>query len=344
VSGPLVSVVIPAYNAAKLVGDTVDAVLAQTYPNVEVIVVDDGSKDDTAAALAPYGDRIRVIRKANGGLASARNAGTRTARGEYVAMVDADDLCTPDRVGLQLAFMQEHPEVVLCSSAFSAFDANGRISDDYGPLYYSMIGDAPAGVRSLYPLGERKRLTPAPGTSAELQTYRGPVYDALVRGNFIHPPTVFYRRSTFEGAGDFDVSLRYTSDWEWLVRAAKLGPFGYLDRPLLDYRVSPGQMSGGANSRRAALENLRILERLCEEDRELFARDRATLERYLVSFCLDAAEAHADDHILETLRLVGKSLRYDKVPRAATVKLVAKALTPKRALVGVRELRKRNPY
>lgn len=340
-SAPLVSVVIPAYNAAKLVADTIEGVLAQTYPNVETVVVDDGSKDDTAAVLARFGEKIRVVSKPNGGLASARNAGTRAARGAYVAMVDADDICTPDRIGLQVAFMEAHPELVLSSTGFSAFDTTGRLDDDYGPSYYSMIGEAPAGIASLYPQKERKRLAPVGGDAIEVVTYRGPIYDALVRGNFVHPPTIFFRRPLFDQVGDFDTSLRFTSDWEWLVRAARRGPFGYLDRALLEYRVSPGQMSGGTNSRRAALENLRILEKLCEEDRELFARDRATLERSLVEFCLDAAYVHADNHTIETLRLLARSLRYRPMPSAATFKLLAKALIPKKAIAGIRELRKR---
>lgn len=91
-SGPLVSVVIPTFNNAAMVGKAVESALAQTYPNVEVIVVDDGSEDDTSGALSAYQGKIEYIRKPNGGAGSARNAGVRASSGEWVGFLDDDDL------------------------------------------------------------------------------------------------------------------------------------------------------------------------------------------------------------------------------------------------------------
>ena len=92
---PRVSVVIPTYNRGNLIGQAIDSVLAQSYSDFEIIVSDDGSTDDTAARVARYGDRVRYVRTANGGVAHARNVGTREARGDYLAYLDSDDRYYP---------------------------------------------------------------------------------------------------------------------------------------------------------------------------------------------------------------------------------------------------------
>ena len=98
-----VSVVIPAYNAANFIRDTVDSALAQTHRDLEVIVVNDGSTDDTLNRLQPYGSRIRVLDLANGGVARARNTGVKEATGSWIAFLDADDLWRPEKIERQLA-------------------------------------------------------------------------------------------------------------------------------------------------------------------------------------------------------------------------------------------------
>ncbi len=331
--------VIPAYNGAATLAASVDAVLAQTYSNIETLVVDDGSTDDTAAVLARYGDRVRTIKKPNGGLASARNVGTRAARGELVAMVDADDICEPERVAMQVALAHARPEAVVCSTAFSAFSEEGFVAASYGASYYSMIGMTPGGVSGLY--GPPTRLSLATGTDVSVETdvYVAPVYDLLARGNFVHPPTIFFRKTLFDTVGEFDTALRFTCDWDWLVRASRLGPFSFIDRPLLGYRLSASQMSGGKNSAKAALENLRILEKICEQDPALFTRDRERLRAYLAEFCLDAAEAHADSHIVKTVELLARGMRYGAGPQKAALKIFVKAFVPKAVLVSARKLR-----
>jgi len=332
---------VPAYNEAANIAATVRSLVASDYPGVEVVVVDDGSTDDTAAVLARYGERIRVVSKANGGLASARNAGTRAARGDYVVMLDADDLCPPERVGLQVALLEESRDLVLASTAFSAFDENGPVAQDFGPAYYSMIGEIPGGVRALYPHEKKMPLAPAGGETVTVTVNHGDVYAPLVRGNFVHPPTVIFRRELFDKVGPFDETLRYTSDWAWFLAASRFGPFGYLARPLLDYRLSAGQMSGGKNRRRSSLENLQILEGACAKDPALFAREGAVLKHYLATFCLDAAEAHADDDARQALRLLKRSLSYEGRPNVRTLKLLAKALMPERLILGFRQMKGR---
>mgnify|MGYP005826674425 CR=1 FL=1 len=106
---PVVTVVIPSFNAAKTLSATLDSVLGQTIRDVEVVVVDDGSSDGTPEVLASYAAQVRGIRQANGGLARARNAGLAVARGEFIALLDADDVCEPQRLEVQLAVLRELP-------------------------------------------------------------------------------------------------------------------------------------------------------------------------------------------------------------------------------------------
>jgi len=123
----LVSVVMPAYNVAWCVGRAIDSALAQDFREREVVVVDDGSTDDTAQVLAAYGDAIRVLRQENRGMSAARNAGIRAARGSYVAFLDSDDWWLPGKLSRQVELMQSRPEIGFCSTAAKVEDPEGRL-------------------------------------------------------------------------------------------------------------------------------------------------------------------------------------------------------------------------
>lgn len=124
---PIVSVVIPAFNAAWCVTRAIDSVLVQDFRNFEVIVVDDGSTDDTAAVLLAYGDAIRVVHQANGGMSSARNAGIRESQGEFIAFLDADDWWLPTKLNRQVDLMRTRPELGFSSTTARVEDPEGRL-------------------------------------------------------------------------------------------------------------------------------------------------------------------------------------------------------------------------
>jgi glycosyltransferase involved in cell wall biosynthesis len=126
-AAPTVSVVIPAYNAAWCVRKAIDSVLAQTWRDLELIVVNDGSTDDTQRVLAGYGDRIQVISQSNGGMSNARNAGIRAARGEFIAFLDSDDWWLPEKLERQVALMRTRPELGFCSCAARVEDVEGDL-------------------------------------------------------------------------------------------------------------------------------------------------------------------------------------------------------------------------
>ncbi len=143
----LVSVVIAAYNAARYLPETLESALAQTHAHREIIVVDDGSTDDTAARVASYRSRVTYIRRAHGGLAAARNAGLRMVRGDYIALLDADDLWKPEKLEVQLDVARRHPEsgLIVCDGV--QFDGDAVLDS-------GLLGRTLARARDASPGGE----------------------------------------------------------------------------------------------------------------------------------------------------------------------------------------------
>jgi len=142
-----VSVIIPAYNRANIVRETVDSVLRQTYAQFEVIVVDDGSTDNTREVLATYRDpRVRYFYKTNGGLSSARNFGLSAATGEYIAFLDSDDVWRPWKLSAQVEIFRRHSDVGMSWSDMSSFTDDGTILDEGGFTVLLATFDEPGDI------------------------------------------------------------------------------------------------------------------------------------------------------------------------------------------------------
>ena len=122
---PLVSAIIPTYNGASYMAETIESVLAQDYTRIETIVADDGSTDDTLEILHRYGDRIRNLMLPHRGENAARNAAIGASTGDYIAFLDHDDLWLPDKISRQVAALQENPRAGLCHTGYQRFDAGG---------------------------------------------------------------------------------------------------------------------------------------------------------------------------------------------------------------------------
>jgi O-antigen/teichoic acid export membrane protein/glycosyltransferase involved in cell wall biosynthesis len=331
---PLVSIVIPAYNAGRTVAESIDSALAQSYPLVEVVVVDDGSTDDTARILAGYGTRIRAVHQANCGLSAARNAGIAHARGDLIALMDADDVCTQQRIATQVALMVARRDVVLCATDFSAFDEAGPVPECNMGTYYHAIASAPHGLDTLLP--DRDVLDP-PSARGALVVHAGDAYEAMIGGNFIHPPTVMFRRTLLASVQPFDASLSKACDYDWLLRASRAGRFAVIAEPLLRYRLSSGQMSSDRNLPMLMQEVVRVLERARGEDPERFTNDGIRLRRRQRDCLLGAASALTDSSKPAAAACWWRSLRYAG-PTFRTVLIAAKIMTP-RSLVEWRRSR-----
>lgn len=338
----VVSVAIPAHNAGTTLAETLRSVLAQTHPALDVVVVDDGSTDNTADIAASFGDRVRVVRQANAGISSARNASLEACRGDFIALLDADDLCEPERIAVQLEYMLRNPDLLLCSSDFSGFDHTGMLARSYCGHYYSRCSAAQGGPQARYPQhGEidiSGCLAESPAQEQRVPTLHGQVYDELVLGNFIHPPTVMIRREALEKAGRFDTQFRIGCEWEWLVRVARAGPVGYIDRPLLRYRRSPTQVT---HNPQTALDALQVAQLIHRRDPAIRRRIPDAVRRHLGNLHLSAAYALSEQRPATALRLLMISaLRYHTLRRSSLATLVRLSL-PGGALRRLRQFRQR---
>lgn len=207
-NSPRVSVVIPTYNHAAYVVQAVASAVSQTLPPLEVIVVDDGSTDGTREALAPQRDRIRYVHQANGGLSAARNTGVRAARGDWVALLDADDLWHSQKLEVQLSVLDAHPDAVLIGSPSSP-------APPAGPL---------ASRCAARPVALREFLTGTP----------------------FGPSSAVVRRDIVDEVGGFDESLTSVEDRDMWLRIAAGHTAVLADSPCWWYRPSPHQMSRNA--------------------------------------------------------------------------------------------------
>lgn len=335
-----VSVVIPAYNAAATIGAAIESCLAQDHPGVEVIVVDDGSTDGTPDVLLGFGNRIVVVAQANAGLAAARNAGQRAATGEFIAWMDADDLMVPSRVRVGAEVLRRCPEVNLVSSDFSAFtDPESDCDPSHWATYYSAVGRL-GGMAAVFP----EALPPVELDGRSLAVRSGVVYESLLWGNFIHPPTVITRRTALEAAGWSDSSLRYSSDYDLILRLARQGPFAFVDAPLLRYRRSPGQMSHVNAGVTMQLETIRILDNVRTTDPDvavrldgLFRRRRAESFIAVADHIGPSDRVRAMSHLMDGLRskvLAAPALL--ALGRIATTPAMVQAMKHALRAVGIR--------
>jgi glycosyltransferase involved in cell wall biosynthesis len=223
-----VSVIIPTYNAADFVREAIDSALAQTCTDLEVIVVDDGSTDQTPDLLASYGTRIRAHRQHNAGVSAARNTGLQLATGTWIAFLDADDVWAPHKIEKQLAVGEG---AWVYTNRFN-FDARGVHAD----------------VQSA--------VTPMP---------EGDVFlPLLMRGNFITLSSVLIRKSIIDRFGGF-CDERCCEDWDLWLRVAQDHPVRYLEEPLLRYRFSPTSLS--ANHRAMAIARRAVVARALTSSR-----------------------------------------------------------------------------
>jgi glycosyltransferase involved in cell wall biosynthesis len=219
-STPLVSVVIPAYDAERYLGEAIESVLAQTYAPAETIVVDDGSSDGTAAVARSY-PGVKLIAQENAGPAAARNRGFAACHGDLIAFHDADDLMTPDKLAVQVGEMLADPaiscvlaeqELLVETGAELPFWAEGTKVPTVMPARPEELADEPD----------------------------------------VHTMTMVVRREVFERVGGFDEEMRSAEDVDWLLRAAEDGvEFARLPRVLLRRRVHPASLTQDAAAGRS---------------------------------------------------------------------------------------------
>jgi len=228
---PVVTIVIPLYNGARFIGETVRSALGQTFEQIEVIVVDDGSTDDGPAIVRTLAadHRLRLVSSPHLGVAKARNEGA--ARGsrtsEHLLFLDADDLLHPDTVAMLVAVLERRPDAAGAFVLADYIDADGNVLDE---------GDFPRHMRGREDL-EQGRLVPR-DPAADVRT------EHLFLANHVYPPScLLLRRTAWDLAGGFDGRF-LAEDWEFVVRLTQSGPLVPVDRVMVGYRRHASNASG----------------------------------------------------------------------------------------------------
>ncbi len=268
---PVVSVVIPTYNRAHLIGQAIQTVLNQTFQNIEIIIVDDASTDNTEEIVASLKDeRILYLRhEKNLGAPAARNTGIKAAKGEYIAFQDSDDEWHPEKLEKQMrVFEASPPEVGVVYTAFL------RIVND------------------------KKEYIPYPWVTQK----EGDIHKELLKGSFITTPSIIVRKVCFEKTGMFDECLPRLQDWELVIRLSKYYHFGFVNKPLLTSYFTLDSIS---DSEKARIQALKII---IAKHLNNFLEEKETLLNYYygigVYLCLNNEIAEGELYIAKAFEIV----------------------------------------
>jgi glycosyltransferase involved in cell wall biosynthesis len=195
---PKVSVIIPAYNRAYILGEAIDSVLSQKFKDLELIVVDDGSDDETEKVVSSYTHRLTYIYQEHRGVSAARNRGIEHAQGDYLAFLDSDDLWLKDKLYLQMKFMESHPEVLICYTEEIWIRKGVRVN----------------------PMKKHRK-------------YSGMIFEHCLPLCIISPSSVLIARSLLEKIGGFDEELEACEDYDLWLRISAQYPVYLIDAPLI---------------------------------------------------------------------------------------------------------------
>ena len=223
---PTISVVIPAYNAERTILTTIESVQKQTFSNLEIIIINDGSSDETLDIIRKIVDpRIKCFSYENGGNSLARNRGISHATGEFISFIDADDLWTPDKLELQLAALQNSEASVAYSWTTTFIDGQEESVFPCNPIYFE-----------------------------------GNVYDKLLVNNFIaNGSNILVRKKAIELVGEFEPTLKRCADWDFYIRLAAKCHFVVVPKHQIFYRRSSGSLS--MNVELVEQESIKVIEK-----------------------------------------------------------------------------------
>ncbi len=284
VVAPRVSVIIPVYNGGRFLGEAIASVLAQTYGDWELIVVDDGSTEDVEPVIAPYGSRLRYSRQENQGVAVARNRGLELARGEFIAFLDQDDWFEPDKLEVQVTALQESPHLGMVHSGWFVVDAAGERLSTVNP-------------REGIP---------------ELDLAAWLLWKPVFLG------AMLFRRSGFEGVGGFDKTLEQAPDVDWVLRLALMGcESAWVPRMTVHYRQHEGNASRAVQ--RQVRECERILDRVFRESQSSAEICHLEAQARYNNLVWSAWRLYRVGQLALMRDYLGRSLRYRSQSKTETI-------------------------
>ncbi|MHC4695994.1 MAG: glycosyltransferase family 2 protein [Planctomycetota bacterium] len=260
-SAPTVSIIVPTYNRAELLPRALDSITAQTFDDWEIVLVDDGSTDDTEALATEYGrrlgDRFIYVRQSHAGCAAARNGGIDVCRGRFVAFLDSDDEYLPRKLERQLALFECRPELGLVYGDFAYVDLEGKCHDS--------VFDTSA---------ELAREVPFETVSPGLCVCTGSLFEVLVRGYFIGTIAGMIRKEVLGDGIRFREVPSYGEEWLFYLKVSKACPAGFVDEPLCLHHWVRGSIT-----RRDSHRNQVRHRDLLREMRRCFRSDSPTARR-----------------------------------------------------------------
>jgi glycosyltransferase involved in cell wall biosynthesis len=240
-AGNRITALIPTYNSERYLRATIDSVLAQTYPVYEVIVVDDGSTDRTQEILTTYGSQIRYIRQANAGPPVARNTGLAHATGDFIALLDSDDLWVSRKIERQVDYLRRHPSCGLVYTDMKTFDDSGIIEESVK-------------------------------ISRNLNLPSGHIFPEMFYETLFQTSAVLVRKSCIDAVGEFDMDLRMGDDYELFLRISRHYDLGYVDEPLVLYRqhATQGTRTWGKELQGGVPWEFLVLKKIVDRYPEIF--------------------------------------------------------------------------
>jgi len=264
---PTVSVIIPTYNRASLVVKAVDSVLAQTYKDYELIVVDDGSTDNTEQCLKRYGNDIKYIYQHNGGVNKARNTGIDAASGQYIALLDNDDLWREDKLARQVVLLENNPKAAYIFSDFSILKANGSIMsgglmswNPYQPDWLEKYCRKQGGGDESHCLNE--------------EVYQCDIYKVMLDQPLVLPTTAVFDRKYFDAGTRFPEDDSICGDWEYFSRLSKESKVLFMPSETAINRSHEDEVRLTRTARKTQLEfRLKMISRLWMQDSEFLAEN-----------------------------------------------------------------------
>jgi glycosyltransferase involved in cell wall biosynthesis len=303
-----VSVVVPTYNRAHLIGETLNRILDQTVPPSEVIVIDDGSTDDTDRVVGAYGDRVTYRKLDNRGAPAARDVGVKLSHGQHLAFCDSDDLWSPDYLARMAELFASSNRLDYAFSNFAEFT-------DTGVNSRTKFDTAPKGFWDL------PKLHP----SEESWIIEGGMVDSLIRFQPIFPSAVVISRDKYDRIGGFNPTMSYmpAEDLEFTLRCVQQGPIGVITHPAVQIRKHQGNVS--ANTARQLIGEICILNFVLNRH-ELPEPSRQVIVRDIDRRCREAIDEVFVARILELVTLLSLAVDHAGLNARQRLKLVIAAL------------------
>jgi glycosyltransferase involved in cell wall biosynthesis len=255
-----VSVIIPTYNCAPYLPDAIFSVLQQTHNNFEIIVIDDGSTDNTEEIIQPFLDRVEYIKQENHGVSVARNTGMKRATGDFIAFLDADDMWFPQKLAVQLNIFINHPDIAGVFSDFSLCNKHGDITHErFVTRNYHIFNYYKYTWEKILPNRETVVVTKN-GHDTSVSLFHGDVFRSLYIGNFINTSSTILKREVLNTIGYFTPERRTQEDYEYWLKIAQKYNLAYLDTPLLRSRRRPHQLTSKSEIFDIVQQSLEVIE------------------------------------------------------------------------------------